>query len=82
MRLTERGATGLRDKARAPEDRGARRASWASLFWQRIGTAGAAQRDRAPLAYITQVARSIGAGDLTLHISTDRQDEMGEAARA
>ena len=59
VRLTERGATELRDKAGN----------------ERLKTVWG-------VADVVQVARSIGEGDLTVRIVTDRQDEMGEVLRA
>ena len=85
VRLTERGATELRDKAgteRLKTVWGVAGIMAIIIVAVCIGTRLVQRSVTEPLAYITQVARSIGAGDLTLHISTDRQDEMGEVLRA
>src|SRR3990167_4254073 len=77
VRLTERGATELRKTV----------GGGAGIMAIIIGAVCIGPRlvQRSvtePLADIVQVARSIGEGDLTVRIGTDRQDEMGEVLRA
>ncbi|MFP5486219.1 MAG: methyl-accepting chemotaxis protein, partial [Gammaproteobacteria bacterium] len=85
VRLTERGATELRDKAgneRLKTVWGVAGIMAIIILAVCIGTRLVQRSVTGPLADIVQVARSIGEGDLTVRIGTDRQDEMGEVLRA
>ena len=85
VRLTERGATELRDKAGNERLKtvwgvaGIMAVIIVAVCW---GTRLVQRSVTEPLDDIVRVARSIGAGDLTVHIGTERQDEMGEVLRA
>ena len=85
VRLTERGATELRDKAgneRLKTVWGVAGIMAIIIAAVCIGTRLVQRSVTEPLADIVQVTRSIGEGDLTVRIVTDRQDEMGEVLRA
>ena len=85
VRLTERGATELRDKAgneRLNTVWGVAGIMAIIIAAVCIGTRLVQRSVTEPLADIVQVTRSIGEGDLTVRIVTDRQDEMGEVLRA
>ena len=85
VRLTERGATELRDKAgneRLKTVWGVAGIMAIIIAAVCIGTRLVQRSVTEPLADIVQVTRSIGEGDLTARIVIDRQDEMGEVLRA
>lgn len=85
VRLTERGATELRDKAgneRLKTVWGVAGIMAIIIAAVCIGTRLVQRSVTEPLADIVRVTRSIGEGDLTVRIVTDRQDEMGEVLRA
>lgn len=85
VRLTERGATDLRDKAgneRLKTVWGVAGIMAIIIVAVCLGTRLVQRSVTEPLNDIVRVARSIGAGDLTVQIETERQDEMGEVLRA
>ena len=85
VRLTERGATELRDKAgneRLKTVWGVAGIMAVIIVAVCLGTRLVQRSVTDPLEDIVRVARSIGDGDLSVHIATDRQDEMGEVLRA
>ena len=85
VRLTEQGATELRDKAgneRLKTVWGVAGIMFLIIVLVCIGTRLVQRSVTEPLAHIARVARAIGEGDLTVRINTGRQDEMGEVLRA
>ena len=85
VRLTEQGATELRDKAGAER----MRTVWSVagimgliVVLISVGTRMLQRNVCDPLRDIVRVAQSIGNGDLSVAIRTERQDEMGDVLRS
>ena len=85
VKLTEEGATALRDKAGAER----MRTVWSVagimaliVVLISIGTRMLQRNVCAPLDEVVRVAKSIGEGDLSVRILTDRNDEMGDVLRS
>ncbi|MDH4450275.1 MAG: methyl-accepting chemotaxis protein [Rhodoferax sp.] len=85
VQLTQQGATALRDKAGAER----MRTVWSVaaimaliVVLIAIGTRMLQRNVCEPLGQVVWVAKSIGEGNLGVHIATDRQDEMGEVLRS
>ena len=85
VKLTEEGATALRDKAGAER----MRTVWSVagimaliIALISIGTRMLQRNVCDPLDEVVRVAKSIGEGDLSVRIHTDRKDEMGDVLRS
>jgi methyl-accepting chemotaxis protein len=85
VRLTEQGATELRDKAgneRLKTVWGVAGIMGLIILLVCAGTRALQRNVTEPLDTIVRLVKAIGEGDLTLRIATEREDEMGEVLRA